>query len=178
MLMIELYDSSRKYVSGIAEITGKDGGMNLFEVNIYLNASFNPKTILVKTLEIPINRLKFHSIIYNASFIFCHSLALVQSTSRHYTIDIKLLRTYQRKNKGMDAICYGDYHISKCIAYCSVYINTNHIFSFFWFECLCKFCNISLEFYNGDFGASVSSISMNFRITNNGSSQISLRTLN
>jgi len=31
-----------------------------------------------------------------------------------------------------------------------------------------------LEFYNGDFGASVSSISMNFRITNNGSSQISL----
>lgn len=34
--------------------------------------------------------------------------------------------------------------------------------------------NISLEFYNGDFGASVSSISMNFRITNNGSSQISL----
>jgi len=27
MLMIELYDSSRKYVSGIAEITGKDGGM-------------------------------------------------------------------------------------------------------------------------------------------------------
>jgi len=50
MLMIELYDSSRKYVSGIAEITGKDGGMNLFEVNIYLNASFNPKTILVKTL--------------------------------------------------------------------------------------------------------------------------------
>jgi len=83
MLMIELYDSSRKYVSGIAEITGKDGGMNLFEVNIYLNASFNPKTILVKTLEIPINRLKFHSIIYNASFIICHSLALVQSTSRH-----------------------------------------------------------------------------------------------
>jgi len=33
-----------------SEITGKDGGMNLFEVNIYLNASFNPKTILVKTL--------------------------------------------------------------------------------------------------------------------------------
>ncbi len=49
ILMIELYDDSRNYVSGIAEITGKDGEMNLYEAQIYLRSSFNPKTILVKT---------------------------------------------------------------------------------------------------------------------------------
>lgn len=51
MLRLEVYDSSRKYLSGIAEITGKDGEMNLYEVDIYLTSSFNPKIILVKTLS-------------------------------------------------------------------------------------------------------------------------------
>ncbi|HHV30038.1 stalk domain-containing protein [Acetivibrio mesophilus] len=51
MLMLEMYDSSRRYSSAIAQITGKDGGMNIYEADIYLTSSFNPKTILVKTLS-------------------------------------------------------------------------------------------------------------------------------
>lgn len=57
-LIVELYDSSRKFSSGVAEVTGKDGEMNLYEVDIYVSSSFNPKYILIKTLNDYMKQIK------------------------------------------------------------------------------------------------------------------------
>jgi len=51
VLMIELYDGLGGFGRSIAEITGKAGEMSSYEANVYLTSSFEPKTVVVKTLS-------------------------------------------------------------------------------------------------------------------------------
>ncbi|HOQ37009.1 MAG TPA: copper amine oxidase N-terminal domain-containing protein [Acetivibrio sp.] len=49
-LTLEAYDSSRKFYSGMAKVTKKEGEMYFFEAEIYVDSSFEPKFIIVKTI--------------------------------------------------------------------------------------------------------------------------------
>lgn len=51
VLSIEVYDDSRKFVSSLAAITGKEGDMYIFEAVIYTTSGFSPKNVLVKTFN-------------------------------------------------------------------------------------------------------------------------------
>jgi len=56
----------------------------------------------------------------------------------------------------MDAICYGDYHIKQSALLIAVCILIQIIsLASFGLNVYANSANISLEFYNGDFGASV-----------------------
>lgn len=50
-LVIEAYDSSRRFSSGLAKVTKKEDEMYVFETEILVDSSFEPKFIIVKTIS-------------------------------------------------------------------------------------------------------------------------------
>ncbi|HPD00060.1 MAG TPA: copper amine oxidase N-terminal domain-containing protein [Acetivibrio sp.] len=50
-LVIEVYDSSRRFSSGLAKVTKKEEEVYVFQAEILVESSFEPKFIIVKTIS-------------------------------------------------------------------------------------------------------------------------------